>query len=231
MRRYHEQLARHENLRCLHRFLPQGLTDWLRLRRYRREYPHAVVTAGSRVESGADIATGAIIRNSKVCRTVSIGRFTTLGEQCRLAGLGRISIGQFCSIGPECSIRSDNHKLNRLSTYPFNQIEEAGAGTEIDYDSDPVVIGNDVWLGEGVTVLPGARIADGCVVAARTVVTRGEYPPFSIIAGVPGKVIRTRIPEDRIDSILTDPWWDKPEGLIFGELRDELVASIGSSEL
>ena len=159
-----------------------------------------------------------------------IGRFTTIGENCRLAGLGRISIGQFCSIGPDCSIRSDNHRLDRISTYPFNQIEDGGAGTEKDYEAESVSIGNDVWLGEGVTILPGATIGDGCVIAARSVVSRGEYPSFSIIAGIPGKVIRTRIPAESIAAIQADPWWNESEDQIFGELSSELTRSVDKHE-
>lgn len=206
------------------------MSDWIRLRRFRRMYPESIVTVGSQVQDGADIGRGVVIRNSIVSRSSSIGRFTTLGENCRLAGLGRISIGQFCSIGPDCSIRSDNHRLDRISTYPFNQIEDGGAGTEKDYVAEPVSIGNDVWLGEGVTVLPGANIGDGCVIAARSVVARGEYPPYSIIAGIPGKVIRARIPAESIAAIQAAPWWNEAEDRIFGELRSKLTRTVGEGD-
>lgn len=230
MRTYHQQLARHETRRCLYGLIPRAITDWARLRRYRRAYEGAVVTAGSRVQQGAKLAPGVIVRNSIVSASASIERFSTLGEQCRLAGIGRISIGQFCSIGPGCSIRSDNHKLDRISTYPFNQVVDGGDGTERDYEPQPVSIGNDVWVGEGVTILPGAHLGDGCVVAARTVVTRGDYPPFSVIAGMPGRVIRMRMTEDKAATILANPWWDESDDRIFGELLHELTDSIAEDE-
>ena len=60
-----------------------------------------------------------------------------------------------------------------------------------DFPADPIVIGNDVWLGANVTILKGARIGAGSIVATGAVVPAGEYPPRSIIAGVPAKVIKT----------------------------------------
>ena len=91
-------------------------------------------------------------------------------------------------------------------------------------------IGNDAWIGEGATILPGAHPGDGCVVAAWTVVTRGDYPPFAVIAGMPGKVIRMRMTEDKAASILADPWWKQSEDRILGDLRHELTDSIAEDE-
>jgi acetyltransferase-like isoleucine patch superfamily enzyme len=54
-----------------------------------------------------------------------------------------------------------------------------------------ITIGNDVWLGAKVTILDGTVIGDGCIVAAGAVV-KGEFPPRSIIAGVPARVVKTR---------------------------------------
>lgn len=60
-----------------------------------------------------------------------------------------------------------------------------------DFPTDPILIGNDVWIGANSTILKGARIGDGCVIAAGAVVPRGDYPARSIIAGVPAKAIKT----------------------------------------
>lgn len=58
------------------------------------------------------------------------------------------------------------------------------------FPTAPIHIGSDVWLGANVTVLKGARIGDGCIVATGSVVTAGEYPPRSIIAGAPARVVK-----------------------------------------
>ncbi|MBI3543310.1 MAG: acyltransferase [Deltaproteobacteria bacterium] len=59
------------------------------------------------------------------------------------------------------------------------------------FPSAPITIGDDVWLGANVTVLKGARIGNGCLVATGSVVTAGEYPDRSILAGAPAKVVKT----------------------------------------
>jgi acetyltransferase-like isoleucine patch superfamily enzyme len=59
------------------------------------------------------------------------------------------------------------------------------------FPASPISIGDDVWLGANVTVLKGARIGNGCVVATGSVVTAGDYPDRSILAGAPAKVIKT----------------------------------------
>lgn len=53
------------------------------------------------------------------------------------------------------------------------------------------IIGNDVWIGQGVYITPGRKIADGCIIAAASVVTK-DFPAYSIIGGNPAKVIKTR---------------------------------------
>ena len=67
----------------------------------------------------------------------------------------------------------------------------APPGRDWDFPVDPITIGDDVWLGANVTVLKGARIGDGCVVATGSVVTAGEYPARSVLAGAPARVIKT----------------------------------------
>jgi acetyltransferase-like isoleucine patch superfamily enzyme len=65
---------------------------------------------------------------------------------------------------------------------------EAPIGIQ-DPEDDPVVIGSGSWIGSGAVVLPGARLGKNCVVAANSVV-RGEFPSYSVVAGVPAKVVR-----------------------------------------
>lgn len=60
-----------------------------------------------------------------------------------------------------------------------------------DFGTSPVHIGDDVWIGANVTILKGARIGDGCVIATGSVVTAGDYPARSILGGTPAKVIKS----------------------------------------
>ena len=59
----------------------------------------------------------------------------------------------------------------------------------------PVTIGNDVWIGSRVIILPGVTIGDGCIIGAGAVVTK-DVPPYSVVGGVPGRIIRKRNQSD-----------------------------------
>ena len=73
-----------------------------------------------------------------------------------------------------------------------------------------VIIGNDVWIGENVTILGGVKIGDGAIIGANTVVTK-DIEPFSINVGVPSKLIRYRFDIEDIAFLNKLQWWNKPE--------------------
>ena len=82
------------------------------------------------------------------------------------------------------------------------------AGKPSDFvEHRSVVIGNDVWIGTGVTILDGVTVGDGAIVGAGSVVTR-DVAPYSIVAGVPGRLIGLRFDPVLVDRLLTLRWWD-----------------------
>jgi hypothetical protein len=85
--------------------------------------------------------------------------------------------------------------------------------------SDKVTIGNDVWIGHGVLVLPGVKVDDGAVLAGGAVVTR-DVAPYSIVGGVPARPIRDRFPADIAARLVRIAWWDWPFDLIMERLAD-----------
>ncbi len=128
----------------------------------------------------------------------------------------RLIIGKFCSIacGAKFIFNSANHTLRSLSTYPFPIFyEEWGLNKQHvasawDNNGD-IVIGNDVWIGYEAAILSGVHIGDGAIIAARAVVTK-DVAPYTIVGGVPAKVIRKRFDEQTIDKLLQLQWWDWP---------------------
>lgn len=76
----------------------------------------------------------------------------------------------------------------------------------LDTQKGKIVIGNDVWIGEGAFISRGVTIGDGAIIAARAVVTK-DVPPYAIVGGTPAKVIRYRFSEEIIEQLLELRWW------------------------
>ncbi|GET44446.1 acetyltransferase family protein [Microseira wollei NIES-4236] len=110
-----------------------------------------------------------------------------------------------------------NHKLDGISTYPF-PIFGNGWETAMDKLIDlpsrgDTIIGNDVWIGYDSLILPGVKIGDGAIVAARSVVVK-DTPAYTIVGGNPAGVIKQRFSEAEIAQLLMIRWWDWEIGKI-----------------
>ena len=125
----------------------------------------------------------------------------------------RLIIGKFCQIGAgvEFVMNGANHAMCGVSTFPF-YIFKGFSQDAPSLDKLPIkgdtVIGNDVWIGQNSLILPGAKIGDGVIIGASSVVG-GEIPPYSIVAGNPARLVRKRFDDEMIKLLLELKWWDK----------------------
>lgn len=125
----------------------------------------------------------------------------------------KLIIGKFCMIasGVTFIMNGANHKIDGITTYPFGIFGGDWAVAiptmeELPYKGD-TIIGNDVWIGADVAIMPGIKIGDGSIIATKSVVTK-DIEPYSIVGGNPAKLIRKRFSEEKIREFLEMKWWN-----------------------
>lgn len=135
------------------------------------------------------------------------------------------TIGKFCSIASHTRINPGNHPLDRVALNHFTYRASAyGLGPDeagfFDWRRQHrVTLGHDVWLGHGAIVLPGVTIGTGAAIGAGTVVTK-DVPPFAVVVGNPGRVLRFRFPEEIRASLLRIAWWHWPREKLAAALKE-----------
>ena len=146
---------------------------------------------------------------------ISIGRGTYGHDDSTFVCWGAydsIEIGQFCSIAGGVRILSaGEHPTDLPSTYPFRTLTLLSDEDRIEErdtcGNGPVVIGNDVWLGWGATVLSGVTIGDGAVVGAGALVA-SDVAPYAVVSGNRAVEVRKRFDEATVERLLAVRWWD-----------------------
>ena len=125
-----------------------------------------------------------------------------------------LRIGRFTSMAA-VTIVLGNHDVRNVSTYPFDALRAWWPGMDGSscHTGRPVTIGSDVWICENSIILPGSEIGHGAVIGAGAVVS-GQVPPYAIVSGNPGVVVRHRFGAAQIERLLASAWWDLPDAQI-----------------
>jgi virginiamycin A acetyltransferase len=125
----------------------------------------------------------------------------------------RLIIGKFCAIAPGVTfiMNGANHRLDGFSTYPFNIFGHGWEKYTPTLDQLPfkgdTIIGNDVWIGMDTVIMPGIKIGNGAIVAAKSVITQ-DVEPYTIVGGNPAKKLKNRFSEEIINELQEIKWWD-----------------------
>jgi len=176
-----------------------------------------------------------VIESSSIAESCNLGKMVTvlntkLGENCMIGNFSKMAysdmdtlsyigdysvvinskIGKFCSISWGVTIGPEEHDYTRLTNHSFLYSLKSFQLTPYKHYSPfekECNIGNDVWIGCNSTILRGVTIGDGAVIGANSLINK-NVPPYAIVVGSPGKVVKYRFKKEIIKALLEVKWWD-----------------------
>ena len=191
---------------------------------------------GSRIEAPTSIIA-----------TVPPGAFLEVGAFCNLSGgsVNNARFGRYCSLASGVVIGPHEHPTDWLTTsraayFPeVNGWDTLVAGAKhlaIKAKKRPFAgscpiteIGADVWIGQGAFLQAGGTIGPGAIIGARATVLR-DVPPYAIVVGTPGRVLRLRFPEATVERLLGLAWWQYSIYDLFDAPMDSIDAALDTIE-
>lgn len=180
-----------------------------------------VLVKQSKIGENTFIGDDSIILNSEIGECCDIEkrnliRASVLGDMSYTGADTNIlwsDVGKYCCISRMVDIGGNEHNISVVSMMPDYRVQNRLFGKIRKHpDENKIVIGNDVWIGQGVSIVrkPDLIVGDGAVIGAGAVVTK-SIPPYSVVAGVPARVIKYRFSELLIDRLLKICWWNWPK--------------------
>lgn len=155
-----------------------------------------------------------------------LGYGSIIGDNCLISA----EVGRFSSLGHNFTYTNATHPMHAphvTTSAFFYSLNNKNSPTGEVFAREQIMkeefrffdkerklvnkIGNDVWIGLDVNIIGGVQIGDGAVVLSKAVVTK-DVPPYSIVGGVPARIIGYRYDEDTIEFLLRTKWWNNTEG-------------------
>nr|WP_251137413.1 CatB-related O-acetyltransferase [Exiguobacterium sp. s150] len=190
------------------------IIKYILLQKIRLKYINCTISTS---DIGRELCLGkksSISKNVSVRNRVSIGNHSYINSGSYISE--GVKIGNFTSISYDCKISPSEHPTNFISTSPRFYGNSDILNNQIVFQQKKgSEIGNDVWIGANCIILRGVNIGDGAIVAAGSIVTK-DVLPYSIVGGVPAKLIKMRFDDDQISFLLGWEWWN---------LTDENIAN------
>ena len=183
-------------------FLGQWLTKIKILIFYSYKYRGSLIL--SYIPKGLSLESSLIIEGNVEFseKITSIGKGTYIGSGTVIGNCDRI--GKYCSIAKDVKIGMSNHPLNFVSTSPRFYLSKYGKVSKNLFDHSIInatVVEDDVLISSNVVIMEGLKIGQGSVVGAGAIVTK-DVDPYSVVAGVPAKLIRYRFSQNKIQKLM-----------------------------
>jgi acetyltransferase-like isoleucine patch superfamily enzyme len=190
-------------------FIPTSIRGYYYFHVLKKRFPGRKINS-NKIYGNVDLGFG-----TEICKDVIISDGVKIGKYSYINSGSYIAsgeIGNYCSIAYNCQIGMYEHPVNYISTSPY--IYGGARKSVLDLNLweeifNPPIIGNDVWIGSNTIIMQGVKIGDGAIVAAGAVVTK-EVHPYTIVGGVPARVIKQRFEDNEIKFLLKLKWWDMP---------------------
>ena len=163
------------------------------------------------------------VLRSKLGKKVQLDRnnsilYSELGKYCYTGHnttIRNAKLGNFNSISWNVSIGGNTHDMNKVTTHSFLVYPKWEMGGDGNWESasKECKLGNDIWIGAGVNILRDVNIGSGAIIGAGSVITK-DVPPYAVVVGNPGRVIRMRCSDEIIEKMLEIEWWNFPSNII-----------------
>lgn len=177
----------------------------VRVKSYSKRAAPRIKRAQARIFGHQIHATARISLWARLKTPTIVGAWSQIDEGSLFKGGATVRVGAYSDLGKDLLVIVSNHRVSGANILYSLPVRHGWRVPMVDIND--VTIGNAVWVGDRVTILPGVTIGDGGVCAAGSVVTK-DVAPFTIVGGVPARPIRRRFPEDVINLLMATRWWD-----------------------
>lgn len=127
---------------------------------------------------------------------VEVGNYSSIARDVKFLEAG---LQHWCKANKRC-VYSTNFRL-------------------IEDKDNHTIIGHDVWIGDEAFIMHGVKIGNGAIIGSRAMVTK-DVPPFAVVVGNPGRIIRYRFTDEQIEALNKIQWWLWPEKQVVDNLKD-----------